>query len=188
MAKNTAARRLDVVEGERPASLRTQATICYCIERPSISLGKMARMSPFDQVSRRTLENWSRADGWVDRRQQAQDELIERAKLRVGDTLIDEKIQQLRSLERLSDEVREYLESDRLKARSYESLVNAYVKLMELIFEQREKLLSDLSPTQRSEYYPPISVELSEAEKKDAVEAIKEHRRKRAKESESSTL
>ena len=164
---------------ERPANLRTAALIHYCFTCPDTSIGKMSRVNPFDQVSRQTLENWSKADRWVERREKAREELIIHAQRRIGDRLIDQHVEQLESLERISKQVCAILDSDQLRSKSYETMINAYLKLAKARIELGDKLLAALRP-QQSDDRPQIPVELSDDDKEAFTEFINERRRKRA--------
>ena len=125
-------------------NLRHLAMVHYCFEHPGVSIAQMAAKLPFNAVSRRTLENWSSADRWADRRRRAEEEWTASVQKKMGDAFIQKRIAQLDFLENLESKLNQVLASDELSFRSLEGAITAFVRLARFIEELREKIVGGL--------------------------------------------
>jgi len=159
--------------------LRVQARMHYCLVDQGISLARMARTPPFHVVPLRTLENWSAADGWPELRRQAQEDWAARVRERIGDELIQKRIDQLRSLENLEAQVKDLLDSGVLQFRSLEGAIHALVRLAQVTDDLREKVLADLPGARSREPRPSLVPRLTHDEARSVAAHILALRRGR---------
>lgn len=143
----------------------------YCYECPETSIAKMASTHPFDEVSQRTLENWSSSDRWAERRRRAEERWLQRIEKALGDQLLEQRRRQLSWVEELESGTRALLESGRFKFKSLEGGVRAYVRLVELAEELRTSVIGGLEqPNTNSS--PQLRATLSDEEKDEVRRSI----------------
>lgn len=168
-----------IPENEGHLSLRHRALLFYCYENQASSIASMSQQAPFNQVALRTLECWSAADRWQERRQQAQERWAIRVQERIGNQLVQKRVDQLRSLEKLDVQIGEFLESGSLEFKSLESGISALVRLAQCMDDLREKVLGDLPRARPQTPEKALVPDLTPDEAREAAKAILEIRRNR---------
>lgn len=127
-----------------PPRLRLQAGIYYSLENPDTSLSQMSQIWPFSAVSLRTLQAWAAEDCWVQKRKDAHKVWLDRVQKELGDAIVQNRRRQLETLEDMQTEVLKKLRSHTLEARSFESMVNALVRLSTHMETLRTSVLASL--------------------------------------------
>lgn len=162
-----------------PSNLRLVARAFYCFEHPDISLAQMNKVWPFNNVSLKTLQNWSSQDRWQERRREAEEIWTARVRAEIGDRIVQDRLDQLSRLERVTERLFERLEAG-IEPKSLEGLIHAWVRTCRFLDELREKILDALPENAArpdNTKVPPMDVRLTPDEASAAALTIVRMRR-----------
>ena len=135
--------------------LRETATYIYTTSLQKVSLTDLAQHPLFaGQVSAKSLEAWCKQGGWVELRRQNAEAWRKQMTVETGRELVEFRREQLRKLRRLSDIMFKELLPDKsghlkMPANSYESFVQAFVRVVGMSDEVTQKSLDDVMPDVR---------------------------------------
>lgn len=126
--------------------LRYSAGIFYTTDLGGCTLDDMLRHPIYRDVPRRTLEFWSQHDKWGERRKAVRADWQKIIEDRIGNELAKARAQQLEAMMRVYNVALRKLETEAVEAKSWEGVVMAFTRLIELMEEFREKIGRDLPP------------------------------------------
>lgn len=163
-----------------PGNLRLLARSYYCFEHPKVSLAQMNRIWPFNNVSLKTLQNWSSREEWPTRRREAEEVWTARVRAEIGDRIVKDRLDQLAKAERVVSNAQKLLASG-LEPKSYEGMVNAWVRASRFLDELREKVVAAIpeNSARPENAAPPMDVRLTPEEASAAALTIVRMRREK---------
>lgn len=158
--------------------LRETATYLYTTSLQKVSLTELAKHPLFaGHVAVKTLESWCKQGAWVEMRRQNAEAWRKAMVVETGRELIEFRRDQLRKLKQLSDIMFKELQpgkggSLKLQANSYESFVQAFVRVIGLGVDLTQQTIDDVmpdvqpvqeAPTEQSEIALKSSMSIEEA-------------------------
>lgn len=126
--------------------LRFSAGLYYTTDLNGPSMAQMAKHPVFGKVTIDTLYYWSTQDRWVERRRVNIDNWRRTMENKIGNELVKMRTDMLSDLRTVFDKSLKKLTSGKLKARSYEGMVTALVRLAELMDSWNDKLFHAAIP------------------------------------------
>ena len=179
-------------------SLRVMAAEYYAMNLNQCSIADMSRHPIFEAVPRRTLEDWSTKDRWVECRQKAQDKIRAKVENAMASKIAQMRSKQLQSMQGVFDDamtqlIPQYVMKDgaqvqisgRPEVKSYEGLVNALTRLAHFLDQSRERLGEVIVPQMAADdsahsSQMPVTPKLSEGEARAAAKMLIHMRQKAA--------
>lgn len=141
---------IDVMHDSRPGDVhnsryRRETARLYYISNPNKpTILEMSRHELFNDVSIRTLEQWSKDDSWVQGRQETNERVRSLIEAEIGTHLAKARINQLGLMQDIYEDAIDKIKE--LEPTSYEGTLNALVKLAAFLDDQRERLGDQLVP------------------------------------------
>lgn len=178
---------LDLVEGAQSSQnphLRVEAGLTYMTDPDRGSLQKLHQDPRFAQLHFRTLENWCKADGWVDKRKRFLQTWATTAYRKLGSAYVQERENDLDLLTQLRNKaVNKLLDGseEEIPAKSFEGMMTAVVKVSERMQALQENLIQDMMPPDAEGDSPLIGdgegAAFSDKEMNEIIAATLESRR-----------
>lgn len=137
--------------------LRRLACVEYVTSERGISIRDMIRNPMYgDQISVVTLERWCAEDQWVKQREEYFEKLKDDLKKKIGSSIVQTRMKQLNEIQVMREEIRERLkplfddEGNLVlagpKMNSYEGMVTAYTRLMEMEIKLQDMIAEKVVP------------------------------------------
>lgn len=162
---------------------REQAGLLYITSPDPPSIKKMAE-DPQWGVKFATLQTWSIQDEWVKRRNEFFDRIADKVKAQISERLVQGRIEALEVMTgMLETSLTEFGQKDedgnlKLKARSFEGMVSAIVKLQMFVEDLRDRIAERATPSDLgSATVESDTTTLTPDEAKHVAKALMEKRR-----------
>jgi hypothetical protein len=165
--KARSARRPTLSAGEKDL-LRYAAETAYVLTPGEMTVAELCQQAPFNGVTRAAVQKWADEGNWVARRQEHLSDLRDRINVRIGQTLIEDRVQQIADQQRICDQGLDMLEDDALQPKSFEGVAQMVVGTFRSMDQTRQSLAADIqSGLGRASVTPPTEfrepIEASEA-------------------------
>jgi hypothetical protein len=164
---------------------RFAAGMYYTTDLKGTTIERLKRHPMWSKYSLPTLQMWSREDRWVERRRANMKRWQNAIEARIGTEVVKARMKDLEDMRGIYQKMITKLKGKALKAKSYEGMVSALVKLADLMDGWSERLSKEFVPeAPLGGEDPGISVHrheakptISPAEARVAAKAVMQERR-----------
>jgi hypothetical protein len=125
---------------------RFAAGMYYTTDLKGATIEQLHRHPMWNRFSIYTLHQWSREDQWVERRRANMERWQRAIEARIGTEVVKARMADLGEVREIYQKMIKKLKGKALKARSYEGMVSALVKLAELMDGWSERLSKEFVP------------------------------------------
>ena len=125
-------------------SLRYAAGLHYTLESGPITLEAMCTLPQFANLGLRTLQRWAQEDEWSQRRQANLDRWRAVLTQKVGDRLLQGRLQRMGQMQRIYGHAMDMLDRDALRPKSWEAVAQVAMRAATQMDEFQQSMMSQI--------------------------------------------
>lgn len=131
--------------GMKNARLRREAMLRYVCDPNGLTIEELAQHPMFKgAISQRTLERWASADRWVDERQKFIADWAAKARERLGNRMVQERIKEMDVLSEIVEVGVSKIRGDLVAPKSLEGVIKAVIDGLKYKDELRQAIGDDI--------------------------------------------